>query len=215
MPNRRKKGSLTCIFPGCLKYRRSKGLCITHYTQQWAGKELTPVRSHARGLTPKIRFDRLWRYNKETKCWDWEGAIHPQKGYGMFWFNAVVKNMYAHRAAWVLYNGDIEEDPNHAYRTFGVLHTCDNPACVNPEHLFLGTHKDNMQDASRKGRFAVERPARQGERNARAKVTEDIVREIRRSTASLSALGRQYGISAATVGNIQRRETWKHVLDKD
>jgi hypothetical protein len=159
-----------------------------------------------------IRFNRFWRLNTATQCWEWEGAIHPQKGYGLFWFNATVKTMAAHRAAWVLYNGPIDDDPTHVYRTMGILHTCDNTRCVNPDHLFMGTHTDNMRDAIRKHGHRGGK-AHSGEAHHNAKVTVEIVRAIRASTASQSALGRQYGISRQTVGEIKRREIWAHVED--
>lgn len=201
-----------CSFTGCRRRCFSKGLCRTHYWQQYVGRELTPVRFHAKGLTPKARFDRLWQRNDANGCWEWVGAMHPQKGYGMFWYSATIKNMYAHRAAWVLYNGDIPDDPGHVYRTLGVLHTCDNKRCVNPDHLFLGTHADNIHDAIDKyGHRNGHAPV--GEQHPFAKVTDDIVRAIRASTLSQAALGRQYGISRQTVGEIRRREIWKHVED--
>jgi hypothetical protein len=210
MPVHRRGGKKRCTFEGCTKAERSRGLCSTHYWQQWAGRELTLVRSHARGLTPKIRFDRLWRFNAETGCWDWEGCIHPRSGYGMFWWSSAAGNVRAHRASWVLYNGDIPDDPTHVYGTMGVLHTCDNKRCVNPDHLFTGTHGSNMRDAIRKHGHRGGK-AKSGEANHNAKVTVEIVRAIRASTASQSALGRQYGISRQTVGEIKRREIWAHV----
>ena len=60
-----------CSFTGCRRRCFSKGLCRTHYWQQYVGRELTPVRFHAKGLTPKARFDRLWQLNEATGCWEW------------------------------------------------------------------------------------------------------------------------------------------------
>ena len=76
-------------------------------------------------------------------CWVWIGALHSQaKMYGNF---RIGKPQKAHRASWLLFNGDI---PN----SFHVLHKCDNPWCVNPKHLFLGTNADNIKDKVKKGR---------------------------------------------------------------
>jgi hypothetical protein len=75
-------------------------------------------------------------------CWIWLAAKSPQ-GYGHFFFNGRVDK--AHRASWEIHNGAIPDD-------LMVLHKCDNPRCVNPEHLFLGTHQDNADDKMRKGR---------------------------------------------------------------
>ncbi len=94
---------------------------------------------------PKVPFEeRFWaRVAKTDTCWEWQGARLPT-GYGRVTFDG--ENTSAHRAAWILTKGPIP-DGQH------VCHTCDNPPCCNPLHLFLGTHRDNMQDAQRKGRW--------------------------------------------------------------
>jgi hypothetical protein len=81
----------------------------------------------------------------ESDCWEWNAALH-EDGYGMFYCDN--KNILAHRYSFELYNHSIPKG-------FCVCHRCDNPKCVNPDHLFLGTHKDNMQDMVSKGRKAL------------------------------------------------------------
>lgn len=103
---------------------------------------------------------RFWlKVQKGAGCWLWRGTINTGNGYGQFGVQAagatpVQKLLYAHRVVWALSHGPISEGQH-------VLHHCDVPACVNPAHLFLGTHKTNMEDAQRKGRLHVPRPGRQ------------------------------------------------------
>jgi hypothetical protein len=87
---------------------------------------------------------RFWnKVNKTKKCWEWL-ATKNNKGYGRIQVNG--KSRLAHRISYGLKNGEIP-------RGLEVLHKCDNPLCVNPKHLFLGTHKDNLQDMAKKGRW--------------------------------------------------------------
>lgn len=84
---------------------------------------------------------------KTNDCWVYTGGINST-GRGVFWLNG--KSIKAHRFAWIINNGDIKNG-------LLVCHKCDNGKCVNPEHLFLGTHKDNTQDMLKKGRHAGNR----------------------------------------------------------
>jgi hypothetical protein len=93
---------------------------------------------------------RFWQFVEvkgENDCWLWQGS-HNGNGYGelsQYALNHTIKPMRAHRLSWEIHNGDIPDG-------MCVCHHCDTPRCVNPNHLFLGTHKDNMHDASVKGR---------------------------------------------------------------
>jgi len=102
--------------------------------------------------------DFFWtRVKKTDGCWIWTGAKLP-KGYGLICIDGITRErITASRASWIIHNGPISTNKLH------VCHHCDVPACVNPEHLFLGTAKDNLQDASRKGRMSV--PGKGWERN--------------------------------------------------
>jgi ribosome-binding protein aMBF1 (putative translation factor) len=107
----------------------------------------------------------------------------------------------AHRISWQLHNGPI---PPGMF----VCHRCDNPPCVNPDHLFLGTHADNLRDASRKGRMRL------GANNINAKLSEDTVRIIRALSASglsQNTLSKQFGVAQVTIHKIIHRQLWKSV----
>ena len=134
-----------------------------------------------------------------TGCWLWLGCPGSNNGYGHLYIRGR-GTIAAHRAAWEAYNGPI---PNGLL----VLHHCDVPLCVNPNHLFLGTQLDNIADRDRKGRTVIPR----GEHSGQAKVTTVIVLAIRASNESLSKLSRKYNISKTQVADIRNHKSWKHV----
>ncbi len=131
-------------------------------------------------------------------CHIWLGAC-VSHGYGIVRNGG--KNWLAHRLAWSLRNGAIPDGMH-------VLHRCDCPWCVNVDHLFLGSRKDNMQDMKKKGRG---RPPK-GEEHVRAVLTEADVFAIRSSPLMESEIAEIYGVHRATIGNIRRNETWRHLL---
>ena len=106
----------------------------------------------------------------------------------------------AHRVAWELYRGPIPAG-------LRVLHHCDNPRCVNPDHLYLGTQRDNMRDCQQRGR----EPDRKGVQNGHSKLTEDQVRFIRRSALPAAKMAALLGVCRTAVGEVRRGRNWKHV----
>ena len=132
-------------------------------------------------------------------CVPWPGYLN-RRGYGCLRYNG--KWSLAHRVAWEKERGPIPPG-------VCVLHRCDNPPCINPDHLFLGTQLDNIADRHRKGRNG----RLPGESNGRARLTEAQVRAIRSDTRSKVAIAQTYGISNVLVGLIKRRKIWKHVPD--
>jgi hypothetical protein len=144
----------------------------------------------------------------ENGCHPWVGATRG--GYGVIGEGGTSKRMlYAHRVAWELANWPVPDG-------LCVCHRCDNPGCVNPKHLFLGIHRENMHDMLRKGRNRYKIPAlRQGESCSAAKLTENDVRKIRdahdNQHISQYRLAKQFGVGATCIGKIVRRESWKHV----
>ncbi len=128
----------------------------------------------------------------------WKGYKRPG-GYGEAYFGSKPnrERILAHRLAYEVERGD----PGDRL----VCHSCDNPSCVNPRHLFLGTIQDNIRDRDIKGRQA------RGERNGPAKLTEQEVRAIRNDERPLAAIGADYGVAPHTISAIKNRRTWKHV----
>lgn len=162
--------------------------------------------------------ERFWKYvHKTDTCWLWT-AHKNRKGYGGFGVNG--RSGEAHRFSWVLHFGPIPDG-------LCVLHNCpggDNPSCVRPDHLFLGTKADNCRDRHAKGRDAcgdrsgprIHRDQMpRGEQINTAKLTAVQVQEIRRRYAAgginMTELAALYGVDKTNVRHIVRRLTWRHV----
>lgn len=141
-----------------------------------------------------------------NKCWLWTGPLDAS-GYGRAYMPGK-KTIPAHRVAWLWANGDMPPVPS-GQRAWVVMHACDNPPCVNPTHLRLGTYADNNWDMSEKGRWG-ERALPVGENHQNAKLTDAQVVEIRRSTKSRVELAAAYGVSPGTIEYV-RRIGWKHI----
>ena len=146
--------------------------------------------------------------NDGSGCHEWQRATNAQ-GYGIFKIGRR-QQFIASRVAYFIHH---EEDP----ASLIVCHTCDNPPCCNPQHLFLGTHKDNALDSLAKGRDAAAKGYRwasvnKGEQNAQAKLTESLVREIRATPMSQRKLAEIYGISQTQISKIVRKQAWKHIV---
>ena len=149
------------------------------------------------GLTPEQRF---WaKVDKTVNCWNWTAGTDAF-GYGELSINR--KKWRAHRRAWVMVNGAI---PNGVC----VLHRCDNPACVKPEHLFLGNRLNNAQDRKAKGRNGDKR----GVKNPTSKLTEAQVMSIRKDSRNTVELSKAYGVGDACIGKIKRRVSWSHLAN--
>lgn len=148
---------------------------------------------------------RFWQQvNKTDSCWLWTGSKNSD-GYGVLTRTIGAERFAfkAHRLSYEMHKGDIPKD-------MCVCHSCDNPACVNPDHLWLGTQKDNMVDASDKGRMGKAR----GEANGLSKLTDNIVREIKQqwqTGISQTALAEQHGVNQVTISKIITGKIWTHI----
>ena len=137
----------------------------------------------------------MMRTEKTATCWIWKGS--QTKGYGQFYFRG---SNYAHRASWVLHNR--KQIP----KGYLVMHSCDTPLCVNPQHLSVGTQKENMQDASRKGRTRNASDWR-GTKNPKSKLTkiqmEKLIKLLR--SKSNPEIARLFGVSRTRVWQIRKQ----------
>lgn len=185
-----------CEVPLCGKGARVRGWCPMHYAR-W--------RKHGDPLITKLVHapvkDRLARRIMVTDsgCWEWQG-FRDGKGYGRIALKGRTGGR-AHRAAWQEAHGRPVPPGMH------VCHTCDNPPCINPDHLFLGTPADNIADMDRKGR----RGAARGEASPSAKLTWEQVRIIRSSAESAPRLAAQFDVSESLIYQIRTHNIWKEV----
>lgn len=134
----------------------------------------------------------------DTECWEWQGHLHAN-GYGRLTNKR--KTQYAHRFMYESFYGEIPEGMD-------VCHKCDNRKCVNPNHLFLGSRKDNMRDAMIKGRL------QRGEERYNSVLNEEIVRKARKLRDEgllVKEIANRFGVEVHTMGNAIRRKTWRHV----
>jgi hypothetical protein len=157
-------------------------------------------------------FKGFWeRVDKSGDCWLWTGSKN-KSGYGSVL--AFGRTMTTHRVSWALTYGDI---PDGLF----VCHHCDNPPCVNPDHLFLGTHQDNMDDAMSKGRMVFPYETRSrvarfpGELNPSAKLTESDVLLIKELSATTEItrkqLAEKFGVSRDAIRDVIVGRRWKHL----
>lgn len=151
---------------------------------------------------------RYWaKVDRTGDCWVWKASV--VKGYGQIRRKVGDKHTVAlaHRVAYEMCHGEIPAG-------LQVLHRCDNPLCVRPSHLFLGTNKENNDDKMRKGRHG--HGTQHGEQASGAKLTEDSIRQIRSMRAQgmlLREIGEKFGVHYMTIGQIVSGKTWKHVLN--
>jgi hypothetical protein len=153
--------------------------------------------------TPLERFERHYIPEPNSGCWLWLGSVDRRSGYGFFHWGYMAEHtghmVKAHVAAYRLFKGD----PGGLC----VCHHCDVRTCVNPDHLFLGTHQANTDDRVYKGRPTT----KTGEQHPRATLTAEIVQAIRADPRATRFIVADYGIHASTVRKIKRREAWKHL----
>jgi hypothetical protein len=148
------------------------------------------------------KFEEKYIPEPNSGCWLWLGFNHGKRRkcvYGGFHYNG--KIWLAHRVSYVLYKGPI---PNGKH----ILHVCDNPKCVNPDHLYAGTQQNNMDDM----RIRFREPNRKGEAHSWTKLTEKDVLYIRaHSEFSLRKLSNKFHVTPEQISNVRRRKNWIHI----
>lgn len=174
----------------------ARRLCHTHYEyRRRNGLVMPPTEPQ---FAPAV--DRFWASvdrRGERECWEWTG--HTVSGYGVLYIDG--KSWKAHRYSYFLAHGECPAG-------LDVCHSCDNPPCVNPDHLFLGSEADNMRDMREKGRSA------RGERHPDAKLTNEAVtamRVLRSAGRTVRSLAAEYGVEESVASRAIAGRTWRHI----
>ena len=187
------KTTTICKLESCEGLVVSLGYCKKHYIRHWKGTDIT-----AKSCREKTNLDRFEEKVVRTKkCWKWIG-IKNFHGYGSIWNGE--RMALAHRLSYVLFVGEIPDG-------MCVLHKCDNPECTKPDHLWIGTKKDNSEDMVAKGRSVV------GSRQGRSKLTESDVLKIRRlhKVFTQTAIAKMFGVGSPMISLIINRKNWTHI----
>lgn len=133
--------------------------------------------------------------NIATECWEWIGNRHSS-GYGTLMLDGRI--VRAHRLSYEVFSGESAKGRM-------VCHECDNPPCINPRHLWLGSHQENIDDASQKFRMHF------GESHGLAKLTDEKVREIRNSKEKGVDLAKKFGVSSSCISTVKSGRRWPHI----
>lgn len=183
-----------CKEDNCNAKHKALGLCAKHYRRlQRHGTTCDPL-----VLSIKDRLSSLSKVNELTGCIEWVASL-SKDGYGKMDIHR--RTMRSHIVSYREHKGEFPEGMQ-------VLHTCANRKCINPEHLYIGTHKQNMKDMIRDGNYAY------GSRHGRAKIKEADVHEIHLSASkgiTRKSLAHKFDLSVTVVGHILTGKLWKHV----
>jgi len=193
------KNTSLCLATECNRIYYAIGLCRIHY-HRWRKRGSLDCRIVINNIQEKLKY-----YSKinENGCWEWQRAkIH--NGYGRVYVKHKNKDELTHRASWEAFVGEIKEGMQ-------INHKCHNRACINPDHLYLGTQKENVRDMLLAGRGNVPK----GSDCINSKLTEDKVKLIKKmlNEGKRSCdIAIQFNISRSTIWNIKYGKTWKHII---
>jgi len=186
-------------------YKRNCDQCGNYY-EGYGIRFCSPLCGYNwRSTHPRVSVTALFWAKVDTTdisgCWIWTAGKNS-KGYGNFWANN--KEIKAHRFSWELHYGKI---PKGQF----VCHHCDNPSCIRPSHLFVGSNQDNMNDMIAKERSPQ---GLKGEKHPLSKLTEQevlIIRSLGKRKISQMQIAAQFGVHQGLISNILLRKTWKHI----
>lgn len=188
-----------CSVEGCGRIHYGRGLCSRHYDNRRRRNDFSGLPPGQSSLTDSERFwSKVDRSGGDGSCWEWR-ASRDGWGYGKFRLSGYLAGgtVRAHRYAFFLAYG--------AWPPDFALHSCDNPSCVNPLHIFCGTNDDNMRDMATKKRSPG------GERHGRHKLSWQCVHLIRSECAqgtTQSEMAKRYGVDPSTISNVVRGKSW-------
>lgn len=202
--------SIDCTYPTCDLYADSAvTLCDAHKWRRRNGKDMdAPVARllpRGTGLAERL-YARLDISGGPDACWEWTGHRRKRRSRGLAYARMCIGGNatdYVHRVSYVVHIGPIPDG-------MLVCHSCDNPSCGNPAHLFLGTTQDNTADKVAKGRQL------RGQRHPRAKLSAADVKEIRATPnledlAVRSALAERFGVTQPAIENVARGRSWREL----
>jgi len=191
---------IKCVCAHCgtpfMRYRSHIRGGNTYCSGACAQKVLAPTRERH---WQDIFSEKLWIPEPNSGCWLWLGQLN-RLGYGVIGRRAKSKQMFAHRAAYIMAHGSIPAGMD-------ILHRCDVRCCVNPDHLYAGTHTDNMHDMFSKGR----RKAARGSAHWAAKLIAEDVLAIRSSSEPHKVLAIRYCVSTHNIHTIRSNRSWRHL----
>lgn len=185
-----------CSIETCDRPVAKRGWCNRHYQRWW--KYGDPAFTHHRADRgePLAKLQEWVATRDRSTCWIW--PYRKRKGYGVLTVARVT--VKAHRLAYAIDHGvPLRHDG---------CHTCDTPACFNPDHIFDGTHAQNVADAKRKGRLALPPRSRPGRRVAHKRLSAEAVRSIRADERTNAAVAADYGVSPTLISNVRNGKAW-------
>lgn len=192
MPRRSNPNPPPCSFAGCSEPSKIRGVCRRHYYVLYSRRDMSTLTPANLPMSIPDRILNFTVRDEATGCLLWTGALTAE-GYGTYGPDR------AHRFSYEHHKGPIPDGMN-------VCHRCDRPGCIEPEHLFLGSHGDNVADKCAKGRHPV------GQDAPGAKLVTAQVVAIRSDPRTPTEIANDNHVSPATVRDIKSRRTWRHIL---
>ncbi len=198
-----KQKNRKCSIEGCERTHEGHGFCNTH---NWRTKHHgDPLKKFSRSMETVEKLLSFVDASGPGACWEWTKST-SKSGYGNISING--KTRLVHRVSFEIFNGEIPD-------RMIVCHRCDRRNCINPNHLFLGTHKDNTQDMIKKGRQHVPLGKEHWHFNGNKKLCPDDVVKIKRKIKegfSSVKIASDFNVTTSSISGIKNNKTWKHII---